>query len=105
MEKISKNKNISLFCLVFPDLEYYINNKVLHVLNTEHTYYIDNDFLVSVLTLYGFTLLERVNHKNHSVIFILERKGGLIENKNPKITFKNTNYSIEKYFSSIFQSV
>jgi len=47
LEKISQNKKIKYFLLIFPDLEYYLKNNILHVLNTEHTYYIDNDFLIN----------------------------------------------------------
>ena len=109
LEKISKNKNITLFCLVFPDLEYYINNNILHVLNTEHTYYIDNDFLVSMLKVYGFTLLEKINYVNHSVIFVVERSSLFMENNCisdiHEINFINENYSLDKYFSYIFNTV
>lgn len=73
LEKIYKNKNITNFFLIFPDLEYYINNNVLHVLNTEHTYYIDNDFIVNELFNYGFELIEKDFHINHSVLFYFKR--------------------------------
>lgn len=104
LEKINKNKNLDIFCLVFPDLEYYINNNVLHVLNTEHTYYIDNDFLISLLKIYNFTLLEKINYTNHSVIFIFEKvRTTLIKDANTSIT--NTNYSLDTYFNTILDTV
>lgn len=105
LEKITKNKNIENFFLVFPDLEYYINNDILHLLNIEHTYYVDNNFLVKLFSLYGFSLIEELNHKNHSVLFYFKRTK-IVENfNNIKITFKNKNYDIDLFFTKIFNKI
>jgi len=105
LEKITKNKNIENFFLVFPDLEYYIKNDILHLLNVEHTYYADNDFLVELLSVYGFDLIERKNHKNHSVLFYFKRNR-LIENFNDiKINFTNKNYDIDEFFNKIYSKI
>lgn len=103
LNKISKNKNIENFFLVFPDLEYYINNNVLHVLNTEHTFYIDNHFLIKLLTLFGFELIEKRNHENHSVLFYFKRTTTDIDIK--VLNFENTNYNLEMYYSNIKKTV
>jgi hypothetical protein len=102
LEKITKNKNIENFFLVFPDLEYYINNDILHLLNIEHTYYVDNNFLIELLSVYGFDLIEKKNHKNHSVLFYFKRNR-LIENT--EINFTNKNYNIDLFFNNIQSKV
>lgn len=102
VDKIHKNKNIENLFLVFPDLEHYINNNVIHVLNTEHTYYVDNNFLVEFFKSNGFNLVEQSNYKNHSVLFYFKRK----EDDTKKIfEFKNENYDIEKYFDTIYDTI
>jgi hypothetical protein len=101
LDKIYLNKNITNFFLIFPDLEYYINNNVLHVLNTEHTYYVDNQFLINELNNYGFELIERENYQNHSVIFYFKR----ISNDKKNIIYVNKNYSLDSFFNKIFNTI
>jgi hypothetical protein len=103
LEKIKNNKNIEHFFLVFPDLEYYVNNEILHVLNTEHTYYIDNDFLIKYINLFNFKIIEKVNHNGHSVLFHFKREKETIDTKN--FNFKNTNYSLETFYNKIFNKI
>ena len=45
LKVIQNNLNIKNFFLIWPDLEYYKDNNNYHVLNTEHTFYIDNNFM------------------------------------------------------------
>lgn len=103
LTKMVENQNIEHFFLVFPDLEYYINHHALHVLNTEHTYYVDNDFLVHVLQSRGFKIIERQLHKNHSVLFYFQRDATM--NITKEISFKNGNYSLDLFYKKIFDSV
>ena len=100
--KISNNKKIKNFFLVFPDLEYYINNNILHVLNTEHTYYIDNNFLINYFENYGFKLIEKQDYIGHSVLFYFIKNNNLIVNNNEII---NINYSLTTYYNKIFDTV
>ena len=101
IDKIHDNYKIDNFFLVFPDLEYYINNNILHVLNTEHTYYIDNDFLIDLLKSNGFELIEKSNYKNHSVLFYFKRNNKLKQ----KQTYKNVNFNLNEYFENISKTV
>jgi len=103
LEKISNNKNIKNFFLVWPDLEYYINNNVLHVLNTEHTFYIDNNFLIKLFNNYGFLLKDKIFYNGHSVLFYFYRDNIKYEHK--KINFKNENYSLDLYYGNIFKNI
>lgn len=110
LEKIAENENIKYFLLVFPDLEYYLKNNVLHVLNTEHTYYVDNEFIINTVKSHGFSLIERIDYKNHSVILLFER---IIFIENDEKTIKksqdlqicNDISSLDNYFNYINKKV
>lgn len=101
LKKITQNKKIKNFFLVFPDLEYYINNQILHVLNTEHTFYIDNDFLIKLLSIHGFELIEKIGYENHSVIFYFKRKKYINNLDEISINFENKNYNLSLFFDEI----
>jgi len=103
LEKIYLNKNIKHFFLVWPDLEYYINNNILHVLNTEHIYCIDNNFLIKLIESYGFLLREKEYYKGHSVLFYFNRDHLL--KKINDVNYSNTNLNIELYYNNIFKNV
>jgi hypothetical protein len=111
--KISNNKNIKNFFLVFPDLEYYINNNILHVLNTEHTYYVDNNFLINYFENYGFKLIEKQDYIGHSVLFYFIKNDIAITNNQPLLQhgttgsneLMNINYSLDIFYKNIFDTV
>ena len=96
LNKIKENKNIQNFILVWPDLEYYKDNNNYHVLNTEHTFYIDNNFIEIILNNYSFKLIDKIFYQNHSVIFYFNRNENLIEK--PLI---NINHDISIYYNKL----
>lgn len=101
LKKITQNKKLKNFFLVFPDLEHYINNQILHVLNTEHTFYVDNDFLIKLISMHGFELIEKINYKNHSIIFYF-RRNKIVENIDEIfVDFENKNYDLDLFFEQI----
>jgi hypothetical protein len=102
LNKIYNNKNITNFFLAWPDLEYYINNNVYHVLNTEHIYYIDNNFLIQLFKSYGFNLIEKIHYENHSVLFYFNRETIIPKQE---INFVNNNYSLDMYYNNIFKNI
>jgi hypothetical protein len=103
LEKISKNQNIKNFYLIWPNLEYYMENNILHVLNTEHTYYIDNNFLVNLLSSFGFQLIEREDYKGHSVLFYFQRQNN---QDCVDITLsKNSLSSLDLFYSKINSTI
>lgn len=73
LKKISNNPKIEHVFLVFPNLEEYIRSNILHVLNVEHTFYVDNAFLVRVFAQHGFAVRQKIFYDKHSVIFHFER--------------------------------
>lgn len=103
LEKIKNNKKIKNIFLTFPDLEYYINNNVCHVLNTEHTFYVDNDFLIKVFQFFGFGLVEKMSYKNHSILLFFERNIEELDRNN--FNLKNKNYDLNGFYSEIKNTV
>jgi hypothetical protein len=92
------NSNIENILLVWPDLQYYKNNIVFHVLNTEHTFYIDNELIKILFNNYLFETIEEIKYENHSVLFYFKRNKFLL---NKKII--NTDYSIDFFFNDILR--
>jgi hypothetical protein len=107
LEKIYQNQNIEHFYLVWPNLEHYMQNNILHVLNTEHTYYIDNTFLINLMSVYGFTLVEREDYKGHSVLFYFRRNTTkqLDFSQPTTFSFKNTIVPLDSFYSKIRNTV
>jgi hypothetical protein len=103
LDKLSKNTNIQYFYLIWPNLEYYLQNNILHVLNTEHTYYIDNIFLVNLLDKFGFQLVEQEDYRGHSLLFYFERKKNqpCLETE----IFKNRVTSLDVFYSKINSTI
>lgn len=96
LKKINDNKNIENFILVWPDLEYYKDNNNYHVLNTEHTFYVDNDFIKDLFNNHSFELIEKIYYQNHSVIFYFKRNEILTVKK-----LINNNHDISNYFNGL----
>ena len=107
LNKISNNLHIEHFYLVWPNLEYYMQHNILHVLNTEHTYYIDNTFLVNLLGVYGFILIEREEYRGHSVLFYFRRQTNTqgIPSALSPISFKNTIVPIDSFYNTIHTTI
>lgn len=100
--KISNNPSLKYFILVFPDLEYYINHNVLHVLNTEHTFYMDNTFLKKWIESFGFKCIESCSFKNHSVHFVFERQENVVLTP---FEGKNSNFSMDAFLNTIQNTI
>lgn len=96
LKKIEENENIEYLLLIWPDLEYYKDNNIYHVLNTEHTFYVDNNFISVLFNNYSFEMIEQEKYENHSVIFLFKRNNNL-----KLLELINKNYSIDNYFSKL----
>ena len=97
IEIIKDNNSIENFILVWPDLEYYKNNDVYHVLNTEHTYYVDNNFIVDLFNNHNFELITQQDYVGHSVLFAFKRNNNL----SLKL-LNNKDYSLELFIKNIY---
>jgi hypothetical protein len=68
LDRIYESK-IQHIYLNFPDLESCIKKDNYHVLNPEHIYYVENQFIEKLFNRYGFQLLRTYYHLDHSVFF------------------------------------
>ena len=100
IEKIEKNKNIENIFLTFPNLEKYIEENIFHVLNTEHTFYVDNNIIEQLFLKYGFELKEKKLFGVHSVHFYFKRT---VANK--EIQLCNKKHEVENYYDGVFDIV
>lgn len=73
LDNIFESKSIQYIYLNFPDLENCIKKDNYHVLNPEHIYYVENQFIEKLFYRYGFKLVETYSHLDHSVFFAFER--------------------------------
>lgn len=101
VKKIQSNKNIENIFITFPNLEQYLIEGIHHVLNTEHTFYVDNQFIEKLFLNYGFELVEKKFYKSHSVLFYFKRTSFIVKDLN----IVNTNYNLKQYFSKIFKII
>lgn len=97
LEIVQQNNSIKNFILVWPDLQYYKNNDVYHVLNTEHTYYVDNNFIVDLFNNHNFELITQEEYLGHSVLFMFKRN-----NKLPLKKLQNNDYLFETFVKNIY---
>jgi hypothetical protein len=98
LNKLNNNNNIENIILVWPDLEYYKDNNNYHVLNTEHTFYVDNNLIKTLFNNISFQLIEQIKYENHSVIFFFQKNTTL-----EKLKIENINYKIDNYYNFLFK--
>jgi hypothetical protein len=69
LEHFVASKNIKFIYLNHPNWDYDVKNNVHSILNSEHTFFIEHQFLISAFSRYGFQLNRRKNIDNHSEMF------------------------------------
>ena len=93
LDILSKFKHVKHVYLNFPDLETYIKKNTYHVLNPEHVYYVENDFISDLFNNYKFETKQRIDFNDHSVFFEFHRNDDLqpivLKNKNSDIDIKH----------------
>ena len=102
LEKI-KNSNVKYVYLNFPDLESYVEDGTYHLLNPEHTYYIENKYLIDIFHNNFFELSERVNFERHSVFLSFIKNNDLIIKDN--ITNINSESAITLFYENLFNRI
>src|SRR5210317_543402 len=103
LEKFKNRDTIQNIYLNFPDLESYIKEGNYHVLNPEHIYYACNNYIILIFEKYGFELIKKYFHENHSVFFHFKRITNNINRDFNKIV-SSDNY-VEKFFNSIHERI
>jgi hypothetical protein len=92
-------KNLKNVMLNMPNLELYLKNNTFHVLNTEHTYFIENSFLEDIFRIHGYKLHNKLFFKEHSVFFHFIRMDELTTIDKP-INVNSTEL-VSSYFNKI----
>ena len=90
--------SVNSIYLNFPDLETYVQNNTYHILNPEHTFFVENQFLVKTFRRYGFECKRQVSFREHSVFFHFQRTTPLesIAYTNPR-----ADALLKQYYASI----
>lgn len=105
LKKFNNINSLKYIYLSFPDLESFIKNKDYHVLNPEHTYYVDNKFIENMFNFYNFKLGRIFFHENHSVFFEFIKNN---ENKEKILDFpknKNSNEIINNFYNDLIFNI
>lgn len=97
LEKL-KNSNIQNLYLNYPDLESYVKDGTYHVLNPEHTFYTENEFLINVFNNYGFELIQRIDFENHSIFLQFKKNNNLTIKE---LMNKNSEQDIDIFYNTL----
>jgi len=97
---IYNSSSIKYIYINHPDLEYFIKNNNYLVLNPEHTFYIENNFLKALFNKYGFKLCDTCTHENFAIFLKFERFTNHIDNS-ILLFNKNADSNISLYLKNI----
>lgn len=102
IKKIGELKSVKRVYLNFPDLEYYIKFQNYHVLNPEHIYYVENEFIVDLFKNCGFILKKKHFYNNFAVFFEFTRVDYTVS---CSIFNKNTKNDTILYFETLISRI
>jgi hypothetical protein len=102
MKKINDLKTIRNVYIIFPNLESFLAILHMNVLNLEHSFFVGNDFITSVFSNYGFTLVDYCNYDNHAVFFHFERSDTVTP---LSLVHKNCDTLVYEFFNRIENSI
>jgi hypothetical protein len=103
LEKLKASPNIQYIYLNHPELEYSIKNDIYINLTTEHTFYIENQYLIDLFQQYGFVLTKKKSFETHTTCFEFTRK---LDRLPPKIICnRNSVQDIKKYVLRLDQKI
>jgi hypothetical protein len=99
---ISNNKNLDFVYICHPNFDKYVSKNTLNILNIEHTFYIENDFLIKLFNRCGFKLIKKDLVEDYSILFEFKRTNTAVD-----LIFKNihTVEKFEKYSYEIYNRV
>lgn len=103
LDKISRTESIKYVYLNFPDLEKALEIGNYHVLNPEHIFYTENQFIIDIFKKYGFTRRKVFHHMDHSVFFEFEKTGPVDPTFTPRN--KSADVDVKRFFEQIFKRV
>jgi hypothetical protein len=102
LDKLLNNDNIKYIYMCHPNFDEYVKYPFTYnILHCEHTFYINNDFLINLIEKYGFKLKQNINHDNYCIFLEFEKQN--LNNNNIYINNNDTN--IVNYLKSINDKV
>jgi hypothetical protein len=86
IKKIS-NTNVKNIFISIPDMENLAKSKEINNLNILHTYYINTEYLRSLMSVYGFKMIKMYNYKDNSNFYYFNKDihTDIIEYRNLKL--------------------
>ena len=102
MKKIKDLKTVRNVYINFPNLESFLSILHMNVLNLEHTFFVENDFITSVFSNYGFKLVNYYNYDSHAVFFHFERSD---EVSPLSLVHRNCDTLVNTFFNRIENSI
>jgi hypothetical protein len=97
LEKI-KNSNIDYIILNHPNFDHAVKNKHCIILNIEHTFLIENNFLFKLMNNYGFKLNRKVEYLNFSLFLEFKKVNN---NDTLKLFNVNTKKDLVNYINEM----
>ena len=103
LKKFQNAANIQYIYLNHPDMEYAIKNDIYINLTTEHTFYLEKDFLVALFEQHNFTLTNQDSFEHHTLCLEFTRSHAprKLTNISNKTSFKD----VKNYYMRIDQKI
>jgi hypothetical protein len=98
LNKLSHSLSVKYIYLNHPDFDYAIKNNIYYILNSEHTFLIEHQFLIALFEKCGFTLNRRFNFNNFSLFLEFKRSDVIIDR--PLINV-NTRIDVQHFFNTL----
>lgn len=72
-----------------PLMERLVQQKIISILNFEHTYYLSDNLVDYLLSEAGFTIVDRKHFQDHSIFYACEKRNILVQRELPKSLERN----------------
>lgn len=73
LDKIQKHSKNKYVFLNHPNFDFACKNDIPALLNVEHTFYIENSFVIDLFNKYGYSCTDHKDYSTHTVCFKFER--------------------------------
>jgi hypothetical protein len=73
LKKIQMHTRNKYIYLNHPNFSHCCVNDIYQILNVEHIFYVENDFIVKLFDSFGYRCTEQENYETHTVMFKFER--------------------------------
>jgi len=102
LKKLQSMKTLKHIYISLPDFETYIQQGTYHLLNPEHTYYVETQFLENIFLFHGFKIARKYHHENHSIFLEFIRTNSTLS------TFPKNLHSVSNitmFFKNILNNI